>query len=138
MPFSDVRAMRADMLPIAQLIAARGPLPPIWRLVGADDVGRAWACDRGEGAGLRIIETLARERDGRAWHHVSFSRAARTPTWDDVTLVKRLFIGEEVEAYQVLAPRSRWVNVHPHCLHLWACHDQPGGVLPDFRHLGQI
>lgn len=135
---SDVLCARDNMLPIAALIESRPGLPSNWRFIDGDEFGRAWQCLSGTGAGLRVIETFARERDARVWHHVSFSRAMRVPTWEDVTLVRRLFIGEEVEAYQILAPKSRWVNVHPNCLHLWSCRDAPAGVLPDFRHLGQI
>lgn len=133
----DTIVARDGMIPIAQA-NPNLRLPRNWRLVAADEMGRAWQCLSGTGAGLKVIETAATERDGRRWYHVSFSRAMRIPTWEDVTLVHRLFVGEEVEAYQVLAPRSRWVNVHPNCLHLWACLDAPDGVLPDFRHLGQI
>jgi hypothetical protein len=42
------------------------------------------------------------------------------PSWDDMSRVKRDFLGEDVEAYQVLAKKSEHVNVHSFCLHMWA------------------
>jgi hypothetical protein len=123
----------AGMVPIADATQGRPPLPTNWELVEGDDWGRAW-----QNGGLRLIETAARERDGRIWLHVSFSRAARLPDYNDSELVRRVFIGEDRESYAVFPPKSRWVNRHPYCLHLWTCLDAPEGVLPDFRHKGEI
>lgn len=109
-------------------------LPASWRVTREDGSGRA-ATQKG----LAVIETLNREADGRRWHHVSLSRASRLPSYEDVLLVRRLFIGECAECYQVFPPAARHVNVHPYCLHLWRCLDAPAGVvLPDFRHSGAI
>jgi hypothetical protein len=88
--------------------------------------------------GLRVIETVNVERDGKCWHHVSASRAARIPDWHDMTLVRLDFVGEDRECYMVLPPAERYVNTHPYTLHLWCCLDAVAGVLPDFRHLGQV
>lgn len=93
-----------------------------------------WACTNG----LHVVETACTEKDGRRWHHVSYSRAGRYPSYEDQELVRRTFIGEDRESYAVFPPRSRWVNVHSFCLHLWTCLDAPDGLLTDFRHLGQI
>lgn len=70
------------------------------------------------------------EKDGRRWRHVSASKPKRVPNYEEMCLVKNIFIGEEVEAYQVGAPKSRHVSIHPNCLHWWAPMDSP--VLPDF------
>jgi hypothetical protein len=70
------------------------------------------------------------EKDGRRWRHVSASKPKRVPNYEEMCLVKNIFVGEEVEAYQVGAPKSRHVNIHPHCLHWFAPMD--GAVLPDF------
>jgi hypothetical protein len=88
--------------------------------------------------GLRVIETVNRERDGKLWHHVSASRQSRLPDWYDMKLVRQDFVGDDRESYMVFAPEARWVNTHPNTLHLWCCLDAPDGVLPDFRHLGQV
>ncbi len=112
-------------------------LPKGWRLVRGghdlDDGAHYYHRDRG----LAVIESFAVEEDGRCWHHVSASFASRTPTWEEMCLVHRLFIGEDVAAYQLHLPRSRWISIHPHCLHLWACLDAPHGVLPDFARGGR-
>ena len=56
------------------------------------------------------------------------------PTWEDLGDVKHVFVGAERYAYQVFAPRRAHVNIHPFCLHLWACLDvDDGAVMPDFR-----
>jgi hypothetical protein len=82
---------------------------------------------------LRVIWSEGKQLDGRWWAHVSVSRRdEKLPTWEQLTTVKDLFIGTEAEAYQVLPPEARYVNQHPGVLHLWACRDEPGGVLPDF------
>jgi hypothetical protein len=79
-----------------------------------------------------VIESIARELDGRLWHHLSVSRADRIPSYHDVNDVKDVFIGRAHIAYQVFPPRARHVNIHPYCLHLWSPleGDEP---LPDFR-----
>ncbi len=116
------------------IAVAKQSLPRDWRIVREDDSGRAV-----ERSGLCVIETVHREGDGRRWHHVSMSRASRLPSYEDLSLVRRLFIGEDLECYQIFPPRSRYVNRHPFCLHLWRCLDAPAGiVLPDFRHNGEV
>lgn len=69
--------------------------------------------------GLRVILSTDSIR-GHRWLHASLSRRNRTPSYDDVHLVKRIFIGDLLSAYQVFPPRTEHVNIHEHCLHLWA------------------
>lgn len=61
--------------------------------------------------------------DGLGWEHVSVTWRDgdhyRTPTWDEMCLIKDLFWGLEECVIQYHPPRSRYVNVHPHVLHLW-------------------
>jgi hypothetical protein len=54
-----------------------------------------------------------------AWEHVSVSTAKRTPNWREMSFVKDLFWDEEECVLQFHPPRSRYVNCHPFCLHLW-------------------
>lgn len=50
-----------------------------------------------------------------------------------MALVKDAFIGPDRYAYSVWVPRDRHVNIHRHCLHLWALMtDDEGRVLPEF------
>jgi hypothetical protein len=84
--------------------------------------------------GLVVAVSAKREEDDKRWLHVSCSRKARMPSYEDLTVVKRVFVGPERFAYQVFAPASEHYSLHPFCLHLWACLDagERGAVLPDF------
>lgn len=86
--------------------------------------------------GLRVMITAAIEADDRAWLHVSLSRKNRLPSYDDMVLVKQLFIGPDKLALQLFVPEDQHVNECEFCLHLWHCLD--GLDLPDFRYEGQI
>ncbi len=61
--------------------------------------------------------------DGFAWEHVSVhmikkGRAA-TPTWDEMCRIKDLFWDGEDCVIEYHPPKSRYVNNHKNCLHLW-------------------
>lgn len=81
-------------------------------------------------SGLAVLISAARYGDGRRWLHVSASRRRQLPTWEDLRMVKDVFIGHDLVALQVLPRAKDYVNIHPHCLHLWASLD--GDVTPDF------
>jgi hypothetical protein len=102
-------------------------LPPQWRLVQRGEDGASYDC---RARRLGVIVSCAEELDGRQWIHLSVSHRARIPTWEELVDCKEIFLGQR-EAYQVLPPRERWVNIHPRVLHLFALHDG-GTVLPDF------
>ena len=61
--------------------------------------------------------------DGEGWEHVSVHCASfekdRTPTWSEMCKIKDLFWDEEDCVVQFLPPKSEYVNLHPHTLHLW-------------------
>ena len=83
--------------------------------------------------GLHVIESLLPRNqfgDGKVWYHLSCSYRDHLPDWSDLEMLKRVFIGHEQTAYQVLPPVSKYVNIHKYCLHLWCCMD--GAVTPDF------
>lgn len=80
--------------------------------------------------GLRVCVDYATKPDGLAWVHVSFSRADKLPSYDDMCLVKRDMIGASRWAIQYLAAEENHVNIHQYCLHLWYCPDN--NVVPDF------
>ena len=101
-------------------------VPASWRQRDRGIDGAAWVTTWN----LSIIATVSTERDGREWIHVSVAHPRRLPTWDELREIRDHVIGDR-EAYQVLPPRDRYVNVHPNCLHLFACLDGP--QLPDFR-----
>jgi len=117
---------------VVELLARR---PPGWTLVESRGDGNAYA--QSPRMLLRVIESFSIEQDDRYWQHISLSRPERIPSWSDIRAVKDAFLGSEREAYVVLPPAARYVNLHPHVLHLWSCLDGP--VLPEFdRGLGTI
>jgi hypothetical protein len=80
---------------------------------------------------LGAILSCARENDGRAWLHLSVSHARRIPNWRELVSVKEMLLGER-EAYQVVPPKARYVNINPNVLHLFALLDETATALPDF------
>lgn len=57
---------------------------------------------------------------GMGWEHASVSQIdRRCPTWDEMCYVKGLIWEEEECVIEYHPPRSRYVNNHPGCLHLW-------------------
>lgn len=105
-------------------------LPPLWDVHAiASDGGRyVNATQR-----LVAILSCARELDGRLWLHLSLSHEARLPKWGELVEAKELFLGNR-EAYKVIPPRERYVNIHPNVLHLFALLDERETALPDFTH----
>jgi hypothetical protein len=62
------------------------------------------------------------------WEHVSVvtryrnkanKSKTRTPTWDEMCMVKDLFFEQTETVVQFHPEKSEYVNNHPHCLHLW-------------------
>jgi len=122
---------------LSQTVQAVAPqvLPFNWKPLKNHGLGEDMRCYQGR-AGLRVFLSVALERDGKRWVHVSFSRRDALPNWEDVRAVKDLFIGKDKEALQVFPPEDEYVNLHPRTLHLWHCLD--GRVTPDFREDGLI
>jgi hypothetical protein len=87
---------------------------------------------RNGGEGLLVLASCARQLDAQRWLHVSVSRRdKKIPTWEQMCQVKRVFLGDERTAYQVMPCKDKWVSIHPGCLHLWCCLDRDQ-YLPDF------
>jgi len=73
---------------------------------------------------LNSLEEMRIISSGHAeWEHVSVSIASqsggRTPWWEEMAYVKGLFWGDDETVLQFHPKRSEYVDVHPHCLHLW-------------------
>jgi len=85
---------------------------------------KAW-----EHNGLMIIASVGKYEDGREWLHISVSRKSRLPTYDEITRIKRDFIGDDRKAVTVLPEKKYHVNLHENCLHLFYSEDNP---LPEF------
>lgn len=115
-------------------------LPPRigkFRLLDGDpgEGGRYLGPELGPGCQV-VIVSYKTEADGKLWLHVSTSFPHRLPTYDEMCSVKAMFMGAEQKAIQVFPPASEHCNVHPYCLHLWAC--LAGDPFPDFRGDGGI
>ncbi len=102
-------------------------LPAFWETIDVAVDGRAY---RNNLASLACIVSAGQELDGRTWIHMSLSHPSRLPTWRELVEAKELFLGDRY-AYQVLPPRDKYVNIHPHVLHLFAV-DGGEEPLPDF------
>lgn len=101
-------------------------LPAGWKKAENRADGASYRSDHG----LYVIISGI-EIDHKRWIHVSVSRKSRLPSWDDLKIVKNLFIGLDKKALQVLPAYKEYINLHPYCLHLWYCLD--GDPVPDFR-----
>lgn len=127
-----------DFEQLARMELARGnrkvdgwkhPLPPPgWRLAD-DGIGEVNVFYQHRIMGLMVGLSCEREDDGRAYIHLSVSHRSRIPTWGELGKAKEAFLGD-LEAYQVLPPRARYVNIDARVLNLYAPLDGP--VLPDF------
>lgn len=89
-----------------------------------------------ESDGASIIISVAPFDDGALWIHASIAHQDHTPSYDDLTLLHRAVFGDRW-AYQVFAPKSNHVNIHPFALHLWGRLDGTN-QLPDFGKNGTI
>lgn len=57
------------------------------------------------------------------WDHVSASLPYRCPTWDEMSMLHRLFFKPTEYAMQLHVPVERHVNECATALHLWRPHD---------------
>jgi len=57
--------------------------------------------------------------EAQGWEHVSVSGPNRCPNWPEMCWVKDLFWEKHEMVVQYHPPESEYVNLHPHCLHLW-------------------
>jgi hypothetical protein len=76
------------------------------------------------------------------WEHVSVSKRRHIPNWVEMCFVKDLCWDEEACVIQYHPPKSRHVNNHPNCLHLWRPikHEiaQPPDILVGLKELGEL
>jgi hypothetical protein len=57
--------------------------------------------------------------EAEGWEHVSVSTERRPPNWTEMSFIKDLFFEDNECVVEFHPPRQVYVNVHPHCLHLW-------------------
>jgi len=68
---------------------------------------------------LKEVQLLIVSSGHGPWEHVSVSLPARTPTWEEMCVVKNLFWHDNETVVQYHPKKSEYKNCHPHCLHLW-------------------
>lgn len=95
--------------------------------IPSSDVGAFQVPSPIDGEPLRCVVSSGRAavRSGLPpWDHVSVSRVDRTPWWEEMDAIARLFFREHEHAMQLHVPYSEHVNLHPNCLHIW----RPAGM----------
>jgi len=65
------------------------------------------------------VETHVIAGRGRGWEHVSVSCKDRTPTWEEMDTVKRMFFEDDEVVMQLHVARKDHINFFEHCLHMW-------------------
>lgn len=132
----DYAAVAREMSASDRLVFVDGklwaapPAPKTWMEVERNswDGGTKY---RNPARSLVAMMTCAIQDDGRAWIHFSVSHRKRIPTWGELVVAKEEFLGD-AEAYQVLPPRARYVNIDPRVLNIFALRDPAASALPDF------
>ncbi len=89
--------------------------PPNWPEI---DATMTWAARCWSGNGMRVLVTCD-TINGAEWVHLSVSRRSRTPSYEDLCLVRRIFFREDRPAYHVFPKVDEHRNFHAYCLHLW-------------------
>lgn len=56
---------------------------------------------------------------GQGWEHLSVSQRNKTPSWDIMCRIKNVFWGEDEACVEYHPKKEDYVNLHPHCLHIW-------------------
>ena len=107
-------------------------LPSLW----VEDFGIARGPDGSTRYQCRVRKLTALlsctlELDRRPWLHLSVSHRDRIPNWQELAETKLVFLGDR-EAYQVIPPKERYVNINKRVLHLFALRDEKETALPDF------
>ena len=86
------------------------------------------------GEDIKILSSVEEKSDGNKWYHVSFSRADRIPSYEDMALIRDTLFRPTSVVLQVFPPREEHFNFHPHTLHLWERVTPPEErVIPDLR-----
>jgi len=107
--------------------------PPGWKRQEVREDGVSWINKKKR---LFVIASIATESDKKQWLHVSCSHATRLPTYGEMAMVKRVFVGSDRYAISIMPPTKCHVNIHPNCLHWWSCLN--GHPLPEFSFDGSI
>lgn len=71
------------------------------------------------------------------WEHLSVSMPSRTPTWEQMCVMKDIFWNKNEACVEYHPREEDYVNNHKHCLHIWRpTHEPlptPPSILVGFR-----
>ena len=67
---------------------------------------------------LRIVASW-----GMGWDHVSVSHAHRTPRYQEMKAVKRIFFRSDEWAVEYHPPSKDYISIHDNVLHMWRPQD---------------
>lgn len=71
------------------------------------------------------------------WEHLSVSMPNRTPTWEQMCMMKDIFWNKNEACVEYHPPEEDYVNMHKHCLHIWKPTNEvlplPPSILVGFR-----
>lgn len=71
------------------------------------------------------------------WEHLSVSMPSRTPTWEQMCVMKDIFWNKDETCVEYHPREEDYVNNHKHCLHIWRpTHESlptPPSILVGFR-----
>lgn len=128
-------AISADEYQRRRLSLPKGDLPLVdgramRRIIGYDltkmptnDITRRGIL---ESAGWRHLPTnflvTAAVEDTDRWGallHVAMSYPNRDPSWDEIKVVREAFFPDDMDVSMILPRQADYINVHPHCFHLW-------------------
>lgn len=110
---------------IKSLIPMGRTIPKGYRFLRRHGNGAAYM----SASGLSVIFDVCEKRDRRWWMHLSIAGSGRLPAYDELKHAKAAFMGDR-RAIQVFPSSENHVNIHPYCLHLFACLGDDG--LPEF------
>ena len=59
----------------------------------------------------------------QGWDHVVVSAIGRTPTYQEMKLIKRLCFRPDEWAYELHPPEADYISIHDNALHIWKPQD---------------
>ena len=59
------------------------------------------------------------------WEHLSVSMPSRTPTWEQMCIMKDIFWNKNEACVEYHPREEDYVNNHKHCLHIWRPTNEP-------------
>ena len=64
------------------------------------------------------------------WEHLSVSMPSRTPTWNQMCIMKDIFWNKNEACVEYHPREEDYVNNHKHCLHIWRPTHEPLPIPP--------